>query len=335
MGPGQGGIPPNGLPTLCYIQILRRQNFKIVSRRGLKWLECARFSRFAWLVHAFSTRIGGVSKAPAEGLNFGHLQSDRSATVEQNRKRFFARLTRHRFSPAMVQQVHSAEIFQVALSASGRLVYIPSGLPPRSALEGPPQADVATDGGRAGDALVTAEPAILLAVRSADCMPVLLVDPRRRVVAAVHAGWRGLLGRVAEKAVGEIVRLFGSRPKELLAALGPSIRACCYPVGPEVVDAFCGSFLHGEKYFQTQPGKGNRTSSAAHLDLAEVARDQLRSAGLTPRHIETAEFCTACRTDLFYSYRKEGSSTGRMMAVVGIAGVGLGSKEPGLGTRDN
>ncbi len=283
--------------------------FKMVERAGLRWLECTSFARRPWVVHAFSTRQGGKSDEPATGLNLGFTERDNRASVKRNRDQFIRSLRAEMFILAELRQIHSTNVYQVARSVRDGLEFLPCGIKAPRELRGRlPQ----------GDVLLTDRPGILLSVRVADCLPVLLLDPHERAVAAVHAGWRGLLGRVAEKAVGEMVRLFGSRPKELLAALGPSIRACCYPVGPEVVDAFCGSFQHGEKYFQTQPGKENGTSSAAHLDLAEVARDQLRSAGLTLRHIETAEFCTACRTDLFYSYRKEGSSTGRMMAVIGI-----------------
>jgi purine-nucleoside/S-methyl-5'-thioadenosine phosphorylase / adenosine deaminase len=158
-------------------------------------------------------------------------------------------------------------------------------------------------------------------------------------LAAVHAGWRGALARIIEKSVGEMRRVFGSRPTDLLAVLGPSIRACCYEVGPEVVDAFTGRFAEGERFFvepphgtrarsvearypalfltQTPPGHARR-AAAAHLDLVAVAHRQLISAGVSSPRIAVADFCTACRTDLFFSHRREGGQTGRMMAVIGI-----------------
>jgi hypothetical protein len=202
----------------------------------------------------------------------------------------------------------------------------------------------------AGDALLTDQPGILLSVRGADCLLVVLADPRQRVVAAVHAGWRGALDRVIEKVVGEMRRSFSSRPEQLLVALGPSIRACCYEVGEEVVDAFHGRFQRADLFFQRvlgapkagsnadlslkpaafQRGKdhapafldaqppGHRTSTTTHLDLVAVARAQLQEAGVNARHISVAEFCTACRSDLFYSHRGEGPRTGRVMAVIGI-----------------
>ena len=188
--------------------------------------------------------------------------------------------------------------------------------------------------------MLTNEPGILLSVRVADCLPILLVDPRWRAVAAVHAGWRGTLARIAEKTVGVMRQIFGSNPRDLRAAVGPGIRACCYEVGEEVLAAFCGRFVQGEKYFRAPPprdpadavaakypllflskrppGHRDDRSPAAHLDLVAATKDQLQSAGLRASNIHAAEFCTACHTDLFFSHRKEGARTGRMMAVIGI-----------------
>jgi hypothetical protein len=186
--------------------------------------------------------------------------------------------------------------------------------------------------------MLTEEPGILLSVRTADCLPVLLVDPKHRAVAAVHAGWRGALARLVEKAVGEMRRMYGSEPESLVAVLGPSIRACCYEVGEEVEEAFQGRFPHADKFFRKAseppashpqrrplsflnmqpPGHDSTCAPPIHLDLVAVAQDQLLVAGLAPHHVAAVDFCTACHTDLFYSYRQEGSRTGRMLAVIGV-----------------
>ena len=181
---------------------------------------------------------------------------------------------------------------------------------------------------------------MLLSVRSADCLPILLADPRRRAVAAVHTGWKGALGRVPEKTVGVMRALFGSDPRDIAASIGPGIRSCCYEVGEEVVAAFEARFVNSRRFFRfappsnpsealsnrypllflskQPPGHLAQPESAAYLDLVAVAREQLRAAGLRPSNIHVADFCTACRTDLFFSHRKEGSRTGRVMAVIGI-----------------
>lgn len=266
---------------------------------------------------------------PSAGLNLGFTEWDRRPRVEQNRRQFLAQLGGEDFALASLRQIHSSHVYQVARGAREKLEYRPCGIP---------FPELSTEKLPAGDSLLTDQTGILLSVRGADCLLVLLVDPEQRVVAAVHAGWRGALGRVIEKAAGEMRRIFGSRPEQLLAALGPSIRACCYEVGEEVVDAFHGCFQGADGFFRRvsraagtsgedrvpafldlqPPGQRLRAGSATHLDLVAVARAQLGEAGLRARHVSVAEFCTACRTDLFYSHRKEGSRTGRMMAVIGI-----------------
>ena len=301
----------------------------MVSRDGLAWLESVRLSKLPWLVHAFSTRRGGASRVPSTGLNLGFTEWEGGEQVEQNRRRFLRQIGAQDFSLASVRQVHSSHAFVVAAGGTGQIEY---------RLCGVPGAEQAAPSPPAGDALMTAETGLLLAVRTADCLPVLLVDPKQRVVATVHAGWRGALARIIEKAVGDMRLAFGSDPQQLLAVLGPSIRACCYEVGEEVVEAFHGRFASAEPFFRTlphrpeaatdrhsilflsahPPGHAPEQVPAAHLDLVAVAQHQLTSAGVASSQISVADYCTACRTDLFFSHRKEGGRTGRQMAAIGI-----------------
>jgi YfiH family protein len=199
-----------------------QRSFRFVTGGGLEWSECSRFARLPWLLHAFSTRRGGVSKSPAASLNLGFVDTDRRANVERNRFLFFKQVGAQHYSLAWLRQIHSAAGYQVGRTSGGKLEYRPSGYTAPSVSN--PQVP-------AGDALMTDQPGVLLSVRCADCLPVLLVDPRCRAVAAVHAGWRGALQRVVEKTVGVMRSVFGSDPRRILAALGPSIRACCYSVG--------------------------------------------------------------------------------------------------------
>jgi len=234
-----------------------------------------------------------------------------------------------RFALAALRQVHSTLVYQVSRATGGELEYRLAGNLPADQ-PGVAQAE--------GDALLTDAAGIMLSVRTADCLPLLLVDPKRRAVAAVHAGWRGALGCIVEKTVGEMRRVYGSDPSRLLAILGPSVRACCYAVGEEVEDAFQGRFPNADKFFRKltrHPGSRPETHSlsflnmqppghsadpkpSAHLDLIAVAKDQLHRAGLAPRHVGAVDFCTACHPDLFYSHRRDGAGTGRMAAVIGI-----------------
>jgi len=301
----------------------------MVLRGGLGWLESVRLSQLTWLAHAFSTRRGGASQAPCAGLNLGFTESDRREHVEENRRRFFHQLGVKDFAFASVRQVHSSHSLVVTRGHANQLGYQPPGIEVSLPVAANPPA---------GDGLMTAEPGILLTIRIADCLPLLLADPQRRMVAAVHAGWRGALARVIEKAVGDMRRAFGSDPQDLIAAVGPSIRACCYEVGEEVVQAFHGSFVDTDRFFRPLPNRPEAATDrhailflrayppghapehvpAARLDLTAVARHQLSSAGVKPANILVADFCTACRTDLFFSHRREGARTGRQAAAIGI-----------------
>jgi YfiH family protein len=158
------------------------------------------------------------------------------------------------------------------------------------------------------DAALATAPGLLLGIATADCLPVLLVDPVRRAVAAAHAGWRGTAGRIAVHAV-EALLAAGSRPGDLLAALGPGIGPCCYEVGPEVRTAFGPD---GERFFR--PGPRGRP----HLDVPGANARQLEESGLRPERVHRVGHCTSCRGDLYHSYRRDGAGTGRMISFVGL-----------------
>jgi polyphenol oxidase len=157
------------------------------------------------------------------------------------------------------------------------------------------------------DASVADRPGLILGIETADCQPVLLVDPVRRQVAAAHAGWRGTVQRVTRAAVDALVAR-GSKPSDIVAALGPSIGPCCYEVGPELQEAFGPS---GAGFFRPGPrGK-------PHLDVRAANVLQLEEAGIPASHIHHVADCTMCRADLYHSYRRDGKDAGRMVSWVG------------------
>ena len=158
-----------------------------------------------------------------------------------------------------------------------------------------------------GDAAVARGPRLLLGIETADCLPILIVDPRRLTVAAVHAGWRGTARGVAARTVEALVA-GGSDPEDLRAALGPCIGPCCYEVGEELREAFGPA---GAAFLR--PGPRGRP----HLDLRAASLEQLVAAGLRPARIHHVGDCTACRADLYYSYRRDGPGVGRMINFVG------------------
>ena len=159
-----------------------------------------------------------------------------------------------------------------------------------------------------GDAAVATQPGELLGIETADCLPVLIIDPVRRAVAAAHAGWRGTAAGVAARAVEAIVAK-GSKPADLVAALGPSIGVCCYEVGPEVEAAFGPAGAH---FFQAGP------RARAHLDVRAANRAQLVAAGLGDAAIHDVPDCTYHQPDRYFSYRRDGRGAGRMINFVGF-----------------
>jgi YfiH family protein len=179
---------------------------------------------------------------------------------------------------------------------------------------------------------------ILLAIETADCVAVLLADPEQRAVAAVHAGWRGTLRGIVRKTVGQMQMAYGTRPQDVLAVLGPGIARCCYEVGGEVAQAYASQFAPAREWFDgpfeqvstgTEPtplkwlsmapaGREPQQPLRLRLDLIAANRWQLLAAGLKRSNIFSSDLCTACRLDLFFSYRRERGRTGRLMGVIGL-----------------
>jgi len=275
-------------------------------------LQANALRNIPWLVHSFSTRLGGQSELSGKRiLNLGFTDWDNRKAVEKNRAKLVSALDAREMALAPLRQFHSDLIY---------FFEKPAAEPPRA------------------DASITRAPGILLAVQTADCVPILLVDTKQRAIAAIHAGWRGTLKRIVMKTIGRMQMMLDSRPKDLLAALGPAIGSCCYEVGPEVAQAFAGQFAAARDWFAgpfdqlaagdtpnplqwlTMVPPGHQPPAPrVNLDLRAANRWQLLEAGVLPRNIFASELCTSCRTDLLFSFRKEGNVSGRLMAVIGIS----------------
>ena len=282
------------------------------------WCEPKTISK--WLWHGFSTRLGGESRAYcAEGapgeLNLGFTAADNRETVVQNRRLLAEAVTGDASIPLVtLRQFHSNLVVIAGADDADR--------------ERPRKADGA----------ITAEPGLLIAIQTADCIPVLVADRKRRVVGAFHAGWRGTVKRIVELGVGRMRLEFGSRPEDLIAAIGPGVGQCCYAIGEEVVSEFESQFSYAgtlfrevfdadpvrKKYpmlFLTQRAPGHSPiGPALHLDLIEANRRQLLDAGVKASAISVTGGCTSCHTDLFFSHRASQGHAGRMMSVIGISG---------------
>jgi YfiH family protein len=241
------------------------------------------------VVHGFAERGGGVSTGRYASLNLGPLSGDDPARVRENRTRLLARAGVQRRTILAPRQVHSADVSAVRASDA---------LPDRGVLP--------------GDAVVSDRRDVALMILAADCVPVLMFDPERRVVAAVHAGWRGTAGAIVGQAVHVMAQQFRCRPETIVAALGPAIGRCCYEVGPDVLAAVAVATPATEPWDPLPGGKGR-------LDLIAANVAQLRRAGVAPAHIDATGPCTACTISRFYSHRREGEPTGRNAAVIALA----------------
>ena len=276
-------------------------------------VRVAGWERNVWLRHGFSTRAGGVSTVYSAGsgeLNLGWTKEDDPACVRENRGRFL-RLAGGEMSGnrgmrmVNVRQVH------------GNLVRV------IRAEDGVFEGKLETAEGKAvleGDGLVTDVPGVLLGVGTADCVPVLVVDVEKRAVGAFHAGWRGTVAGIVGEGIDAMRREYGSRPEDLMAAVGPSIGACCYSVGEEVQEKFGREFKYGEELFRV----GSEDDlEGMYLDLWEANLRQLQDAGLTERQITMMGECTACAREesgglRYFSHRGEMGVAGRMLNVVGV-----------------
>ena len=289
-----------------------------VAPNGVEWLAVPGWEKLDWLWHGFSTRRAGLSTAYcAEGapgeLNLGFTANDTRETVAGNRRLLAEAISGDAQTPLIaLKQIHSNLTRMVGAADADR--------------ELPWKAD----------GMMTDELGLLLGIQTADCIPVLLADRKRRAVAAFHAGWRGTAARIVESGVGRMRLEFGSRPEDLIAAIGPGIGPCCYAVGEEMLAEFESQFAYARELFHevddadevrrkypmlflTQRAPGHSSiGPSLHLNLAEANRRQLLAAGVKPRAIHAVGGCTQCHRELYFSHRGSQGHAGRMMSVIGI-----------------
>jgi YfiH family protein len=241
--------------------------------------------------HGFSLRSGGVGRAPFDTLNLGRTVGDDPVAVEENHRRFAAAAG---FDPArlfQVSQVHGAVVHVVrAGSAPADLASAP------------------------GDALVSCVPETAVGVRVADCVPLLLADPRTGAVAAVHAGWRGTVARVLDAAIAALREEAGTSAADLLAAIGPHIRVGAFEVGADVAETIAAA-AHGAPVVDRSRGE------KPHVDLAATVRAQLVAAGLDAARVDDVGGCTHAEAERFFSFRRDGPRSGRHVGAIAVRSV--------------
>ena len=257
----------------------------------------------AGVVHGFSVRAGGVSRGPWESLNLSDAVGDEPQAVQENLRRL-TRAAGARDGFVTLRQVHGDRLLGAGRDGSLREVFAPTDPSGSAQASGESNAP-----GEPGDALVALEPGTAVAVRVADCVPVLLYAGDGAAVAAVHSGWRGARLSVAGRGVRALQHVFGADPGRVLAAVGPSIGRCCYEVSAELAGLFRGLF-----------GPGVADDPAAvekpHLDLRACVSAALVEAGVPRDRIEQVGGCTACETGTHFSHRRDRGRTGRHLAFV-------------------
>ncbi len=239
------------------------------------------------VIHAVFTRQGGLSPEPWHSLNVGGTVGDERERVLENRFRSFRAMRRDPYSIFDVWQVHSAEVVIAAAPHFSR----------------PPEFKA--------DAILTDKPDVTLFMRFADCVPILLHDPKKNVVGVVHAGWQGTVKKILREAVRAMQATYGSKPTDVLAAIGPSIGPDHYEIGPDVIERVRSSF-NGDSDALLQTREGH-----VHFDLWAANRLTLEQAGVG--QVEVAGLCTACHPEDWYSHRAQQGKTGRFGALIGLA----------------
>ena len=266
--------------------MIRRQHNAVVTCRF------EQLARHSDLVHAVSTRSGGVPCPGSNRLNLAYHVGDDPAVVDANRHLFLEAIGLLDWPPVSVRQVHGDRLLTVRAADAPRL-----------------HARCWADLPEA-DAIVCPDPDVLLMAYSADCPLVLLWDEHAKVVGLVHSSWRCTVARLVEKTIAHMVATLGCRPESIHAGIGPSIGPCCFEVRQDVLDQARAVLPDADALFRF--GHNRMT-----FDLWQAIRVQLVAAGVDDANIECARLCTACHTDEFFSYRTEGPDTGRFAAVIG------------------
>lgn len=248
---------------------------------GLTYLKVKLFSSIPLIEHAFFTRRGGISHGNFQGLNISFDVGDEPSSVQENRSLIARAFGLQETDFLFLRQVHGSDI----IVADGQDLRKPE-----------------------ADAVITRRRGLALAIKTADCVPILLCDPEAPAVAAIHAGWRGTAGKIAPRTVSLLEKTYGSRRESLLIAIGPSIRACCYEVDKAVFSQF-----------ESWEGSGaSKRGNQFYLDLPIINARQLLASGIKEKNMVIVNLCTACEEGLFFSHRREKGITGRQLSFIMI-----------------
>jgi len=266
--------------------------FSLLKRNSIPYLQSPRLAACDFLIHAFCTRLGGASQDDYQGLNMSFREGDEEFRVLTNWDKLATAFEIPLENFLVLNQVHGDNIFTIK-----------------------PHGEYFTSRDELNyDAIVTNRTNLAICIKTADCVPVFIVDRIKKVIAVVHAGWRGSALGISAKVVRLMQTQYGSEPADILAAIGPSIGLCCYEIDATAADAF--RHQNNAEAFLFPGKRKNRWM----LDLAEANRRQLLDCGIPDDNVETAGLCTVCRQDTFFSHRGSGGITGRQINFMMIRG---------------
>jgi YfiH family protein len=271
-----------------------------------EYLLFEHLAAYTGLVHASFTRRGGFSEAPFEGLNASFTTGDDPAIVRRNKEAIVAALG---LPLVGARPIHSNGVVCIERDT------VPTELRDGDTWQEALQSIVRR---MPADAMLTDVPGFALCWAFGDCAPILLYDPTHHAIAMIHAGWRGTAEAVARRAVEAMSRRYDSHPADLLAGVGPAIEDCCYQVNDKVRARFAANPVAEETAAFVKASANGSGAGHWMLDIAESNAQQLLAAGVAPEHIERSGYCTGCRTDLFYSNRREPYPSGRFAVAIGL-----------------
>ena len=261
------------------------------NRGGVPFLAADGIAAAGGVAHGFSTRLGGVSRGEFDSLNLGLARGDDPDCVRENYRRFLGAIGASGSRLAMCNQVHGSTVRTITTADTKTELYHKLGCE--------------------ADGLMTAIPGVTLVVFSADCIPVLLYDPVRWVIAAVHAGWRGTAAGIVTVAVERMGDVYGCKPENILAAIGPGIGPCCFETHEDVPNAITAALSTAALPYISIMANGKFS-----VDLKGINARRLEQAGLDPANIALCAHCTCCGEDKFWSHRRQGDGRGSMAAMI-------------------
>lgn len=277
----------------------QQQKYKNITSSQLEWKERAGvpFLSFPLLEqsglvsHGFSTRLGGISAAPYDTMNFSFTRGDRREAVLENYRRMAAALEVSMERMVLTYQTHTTTVRKVTGEDAGKGIFRERDY-----------TDV--------DALITREPDLTLVVFGADCVPLYILDPVKKAIGLAHSGWRGTVKRMGAATLAAMRQEYGTDPADVLACIGPSICQDCYEVGEEVAEEFQNAFgLSSQKELVRKKENGKY-----QLDLWAANRRVLLDAGVREEHLRVTDLCTCCHPDVFFSHRRQGEQRGNLAA---------------------